>query len=115
MERRNGSRYPLLLEMRIIAVDCAAVMIAAHTCNVSLSGVLFRSRGSLQVGQQLEYVIDLNQDCSVQLKCRGRVVRSVGGDAIREASCLVAATIDAYECVRGGANNEASRLARYYA
>ena len=100
MERRRSPRYPLRLRMSITAVDGSAGSVDAYTANLSRTGVLFRTSKPLNVGQQLEYVIDLYPGCGVQLRCKGKVVRSASESGELTTDHLVAATLDEYECIR---------------
>jgi hypothetical protein len=102
MERRRGTRYPLRLRMCIVAVDNEAVSIPAYTANISRTGVLFQCLRDIDVGHDLEYLIDLYPDCSVQLRGKGKVVRWATAAAIprRNGAYFAAVTIDRFECVR---------------
>lgn len=99
MERRRWTRYPVRLEMLIMAVGLDPMRIPALTCNVSRSGVLFQCTRSLEEGLRLEYVLGLSP--SVQLKCSGRILRWSGPSL--ENNYLIAATLESYQSVRVGA------------
>ncbi len=70
--------------------------------NLSSSGVLFAASESLEVGDPIEYVINLSpggdDPATVDLHCLGKVMRA---DASQEGEFQVAATLERYEFVRG--------------
>ena len=76
VDRRGSIRYPLRLPVLIVAADGNAMSLPAHTCNISLTGVLLRCSEELAVEQTVEFVIDLYPDCNLRLRCKGRVERN---------------------------------------
>jgi hypothetical protein len=103
--------------MYVTAIDYDAVSIPAYTCNISQTGVLFQSSREFRVGQYLEYVVDLYPDRSVQLKCRGRVVRGAlrSPDALESHEGHVfAAALEELECIHTTSRRQRG-LAEQYA
>jgi hypothetical protein len=101
LERRKGERYPLRLHMHIVAADSETMSVPAYTANISRTGVLFQCHREFELGQELQYVIDLYPDCSVQLKGTGRVVRWAATGPIEQlGSRLLAVTVERFECLR---------------
>jgi hypothetical protein len=99
VERRKWARYPVRLEMLIVAVGPDPTKIPAFTCNVSRSGLLFQCTRSLEEGLRLEYILGLSP--SVQLKCSGRILRWSGPSL--ENNYRIAATLESYQSIRVGA------------
>lgn len=101
MDQRRARRYELQLPVELIRAGAKWVSVGGTTCNVSSGGVLFTDPAvPMEVGQQVEYVIDLPTGRSVggvRLRCMGTVVRR------DEDGQTVAATLDRYEFVRGAA------------
>ena len=71
------------------------------TENISHSGLLLRTEGSLTVNSRIEMIVDLASarpsDLQVQVLCRGRVVRA--DTPVAPAGPIVAAAITHY-CLR---------------
>jgi hypothetical protein len=83
--RRAHRRYPVALKLlyRMTSGECGK----GEVCNISSSGLMFRSGAVLLVGKMIEVVVAwpllLGGDCPVELRISGRVVRSdVTGTAI---------------------------------
>jgi hypothetical protein len=94
-EQRKSRRFDLLLPLELLRNGSRKLLENCETKNLSSSGVLFRSGAALQLGDVLEYVITLpspSQNMAVKLKCKGKVVRRLTGEA--------AATLDRWEFVR---------------
>ncbi len=97
-ERRRAPRYPLRLPIQVTLNDHREKPMQGETCDMSSSGVLFKSQEPLAVGSTVEFTINLGTQPPVQLRCRGRVVRSsISPSRIPVYS---AATLDQYEFVR---------------
>jgi PilZ domain len=77
-EMQSAPRFPLHLPVSVKAQGSAC---AAETQNISANGVLFAMDRDVPVGSMVDFTILLPADVvgaksSVQLDCRGRVVRS---------------------------------------
>lgn len=116
MDRRRSPRYGLRLAMAIVAVDGHGVSIAARTRNVSRDGVLVETTARLAPGQAVEYVVDLYPEYSLQMKCRGRVLRrtAVSGEGMGNmpAAQAWALSIESVEYTWRSAAQVAARLGR---
>lgn len=91
---RGSVRYPLHLPVTLLADGEQS---EAVTENISASGVLFRLREPLHVGQEVEFLIEIPAGIldfahTAALHCRGRVVRECG----EGGRALAAAVIDDY-------------------
>lgn len=87
-ERRKATRFPV--EARIVLSNLTGI-----TRDVSGLGVLFESALPLSVGESVEFTLALPE--SVDIRCRGRVVRVRSeGDVF-----AIGATIEAYRVERG--------------
>jgi hypothetical protein len=82
VERRGSNRFLVQEELRYRAVDSAAdkVFGVGRTLDMSSSGILFTSDGSLQPGRTIELSVNwparLDGRCALKLVAVGRVVRS---------------------------------------
>lgn len=94
-EQRKSRRFDLSLPLELLRNGSRKLLENGETKNVSSSGVLFRSPAALEPGDILEYMITLpspSHSIQVRLKCKGKVVRRITGEA--------AATLDRWEFVR---------------
>ena len=75
----------------------------ASTLNVSRSGVLFRADGPPpDMRREVEFILALpvvGAAPRAEVRCKGRVVRLEGPDALTGGGCAVAATIADYDIV----------------
>lgn len=84
LDRRRGTRFPLTQDIRLrgLSADPKAVSLG-RTVNMSSTGVLFTTAGTLTRGEQIEacihWPVALNSRVNLQLVARGRVVRSQPG------------------------------------
>jgi hypothetical protein len=96
-EQRKNQRFELKLPLEIVRSGTNTKSVG-ETKNVSSSGVLFTSEGSVQVGAPIEYMITFprpaNSRAEVRLRCVGTVVRE-------DEQSKFAATLERYEFVRG--------------
>lgn len=70
-----------------------------ETRNLSSGGVLFRTEAAIDIGEPIEYFINLptaDGAGEVRLRCRGKIVRR------EEAQGSLAATLERYEFIRKG-------------
>ncbi|MGA7884458.1 MAG: PilZ domain-containing protein [Acidobacteriaceae bacterium] len=91
---RGAVRYSLCLPVTVLADGEQS---EAVTADMSASGVLFQLREPLQVGQDVEFLVEipagtLEMTQTAAVHCRGRIVRSYWKDG----SPWAAAVIDEY-------------------
>jgi len=68
-DSRCEKRVPVSLKAKVNETDCM-------TCDVSPTGVFFESSAFFDLGQKIDFVIDLDsQGGKLILKCSGEVVR----------------------------------------
>lgn len=102
-ETRTGKRFPLQLP---ITIRDSSSEQAGITQNVSAAGVYISADANLAVGSEIEFDITLPADIvgsanDVQVRCRGRVVRSeMGLGAAETGDYGLACIIDNYWFVR---------------
>lgn len=103
-ERREASRYPLRLPMRITRIDDTRTQVAAQTCNISLTGALFCCGAELRLGERISYSIEMPARVGAWLICEGVVVRCEADGENRLSRLLFqfAVTLDRYRFVRDG-------------
>jgi hypothetical protein len=92
---RGSVRYPLHLPVTLLANGEQS---EAETVDMSASGVLFRLRKPLHLGQGVEFLVEipagtLEFSQTAAVHCRGRIVRSYWKDG----SPWAAAVIDDYQ------------------
>jgi len=80
-ETRTGKRFPLQLPITIRDGSTASKEQIGVTQNVSAAGVYISADANVEVGSEIEFDITLPADIvgsqhDVQVRCRGRVVRS---------------------------------------
>ena len=96
-EQRKNQRFDLKLPFEIIRTGTNMKMVG-ETKNVSSSGVLFTSEGSIPIGEPIEYLITFPRPTGarseVRLRCVGTVLRE-------DPESKFAATLERYEFVRG--------------
>jgi len=97
IEQRKNQRFDLQLPFEVIKAG-ANSRTTGETKNVSSTGVLFTSAGSVPVGEPIEYFITLLRApasrTEVRLRCVGKVLRG-------ETRSGFAATLERYEFIRG--------------
>ncbi len=111
-EARTGKRFPLQLPITI-ADQKSSHKHKGLTANLSAAGVYIRADAPFEVGSTVEFDITLPTEVTgttrpVEIRCRGRVVRSDGklGDSGKKAKGKAAAAggvacvIDHYKFVR---------------
>ena len=96
LEQRKNQRFELRLPFEIVRPGAHPKSIG-ETKNMSSTGVLFKSEGTVEVGKPIEYLITFPKPpgsrAEVRLRCVGKVLR---GD--HEAT--FAATLERYEFIR---------------
>ncbi|MFN0166917.1 MAG: PilZ domain-containing protein [Bryobacteraceae bacterium] len=105
-ERRRAPRYPVCLPIQVTLLDHRGQQMKGETCDMSSLGVLFKSQEPVAVGSSVEYTINLGTHPPVQLRCRGKVVRS--GVSPSRIPVFLAATLEQYEFVRSPSSVPAS-------
>jgi len=89
-ERRGADRFPLERDLRykILSKRLGHEQGSGRTMNMSSSGILFATDGTLLPGKKLEMAISwpaqLDNRCALKLVARGRVVRVGQGCAAVE-------------------------------
>ncbi|HEY6445536.1 MAG TPA: PilZ domain-containing protein [Acidobacteriaceae bacterium] len=91
---RGAVRYALHLRVTLLHGGCAS---EAETEDLSASGVLFRLDEPLQVGQQIDFLLEipaaaLDPSATAAVHCSGRIVRSYW----KQGHPYAAAVIDEY-------------------
>ena len=90
VERRGADRFPLEREMRykILSKRLGHEQGSGKTMNMSSSGILFATDGTLLPGKKVEIAISwpaqLDNHCALKLVTRGRIVRVGQGCAAIE-------------------------------
>ena len=100
-ERRRARRFALHLPVRVVKLRQKAVEILSETRDVSSVGAFFNlANQDLPAGAPIEFFVTLESapDQSVELRCRGRVVRVEAADG--ESSVGIGASIDRYQFIR---------------
>lgn len=106
-DRRTAQRFDLHLPLRLHTPDAPEGEQVVETRDVSHRGVFFWFDRTLEAGSEFEFVMVLPKEITgainVQVKCQGKVIRSIPQEGSRVG---VAAVIERYDFVR--ANNEES-------
>lgn len=104
-ERRIHRRFDLSLpvKVRVKAQEAPEpVTVEAATKDISARGIYFAVSGGIALGSELECEVtlppELCQGNTIQVKCRGRIVRVERPDT--HGTICVAATIEDYEFVK---------------
>ena len=102
VEQRRSKRFDIKLPVRVLRNGVRSVSGVGETRNLSSSGVLFSTDAKVDLGEAIEYVINLAADGEVSLHCLGKVIRtdSLAGWKEAETAFEVAATLERYEFVR---------------
>lgn len=78
LERRTNLRFPLALNLRYLQSNSSWA--EGRVLDISSRGILFQGDGALPVGRVTEVVVTwpflLNGECPLQLRVRGRILRS---------------------------------------
>ena len=102
IERRVHRRFDLVLPMRVRVRAEAPDMVDTATKDISARGIYFSLSRDFDLGSDIECEVtlppELCQGNSMQVKCRGRIVR-VERDG-EEDTIGVAATIEDYEFLK---------------
>src|SRR5450631_954690 len=98
LEQRVHRRFDLALPMRVRVKAEAPHMLETSTKDISARGIYFSLSGNFELGTELECEVtlppELCQGNSMQVKCRGRIVRVERNE---DDTIGVAATIEDYE------------------
>ncbi len=107
-EQRRSKRFELKLPVEVVRKSFQPASSVGETKNLSAGGVLFSATLDVEIGDPIEYVITFPTGSinggGVNLRCLGKVVRREavpGGSADDSPHCLVAATLERYEFLRG--------------
>jgi hypothetical protein len=98
-ERRTSQRFTmaLALTVRTNSVQGVQVEQSGITRDVGFRGLYFTTSGQYELGSPIEFILTLPKEITqagdVNIRCRGRVVRTEPGDGNRG----VAARIERYE------------------
>ena len=99
-DQRKGTRFKMRLPLSITQAGSTGVKLAGFTLDISSQGVLFACKRRPDVGDSIDYLIQLpGRGPRVNLRCAGRVLRadlmsSGPGRALPEYR--VAATLERY-------------------
>ncbi len=101
-EKRVHRRFDLALPMLVrVRTQTAPQLLEASTKDISARGLYFSFHGDFELGSELECEVtlppELCQGKSIQVKCKGRIVRVERGE---DESIGVAATIEDYQFVK---------------
>src|ERR1051326_4458154 len=102
MEQRRTKRFKLQLPLSITRTGAERVALPGETRDISAGGVLFTTDAEPTSGS-IEYVITLDHQGPVHLRCIGKVVRCQRDHAAESPaspSYVVAATLERYEFLR---------------
>ncbi len=89
--------------MKLVRNGLRNVTGAGETRNLSSGGVLFASDTKIEIGEPVEYVINLSQIGGANLHCLGKVMRIENGDSGMDDPSKpfgLAVTLERYEFVR---------------
>jgi hypothetical protein len=103
VEQRRTQRFKLQLPVAVTRAGAERVTLSGVTRNISSTGVLFTAQREPDLGGPIEYIITLNPPetgLPVQLRCVGKVVRSIQVHAVDQPAFAVAATLERYEFIR---------------
>jgi hypothetical protein len=103
VEQRRSKRFDIKLPVRLVRNGFATGFGACETRNLSSGGVLLASDTRIDVGEPLEYVINLTNTGAVNLRCLGKVTRL--DETAEEPQDLakpfeMAVTLERYEFIR---------------
>lgn len=99
LEQRRRRRFPLSLPITIFSGPGKRHIAAGMTENISSKGVRFRTDVRFRVGQQIAYIVALqDQGCgrAVDLRCVGTIVRTEALTGLPDAPYAVAAKLHKY-------------------
>lgn len=103
MEQRRSKRFDIKLPVRLVRNGLNTGFGAGETKNLSSGGVLIASDTRIDVGEPVEYVINLTASGDVNLRCLGKVTR-LGETAEKPQDVAkpfeMAVTLERYEFVR---------------
>jgi hypothetical protein len=97
-ERRTSQRFNMSLALTVRSSGPEGVVEQhGQTRDVGFRGLYFTTNADYELGSEIEFILTLpraiTQTGDVNIRCRGRVVRTEPGDGIRG----VAARIERYE------------------
>jgi hypothetical protein len=89
-DMQSAMRFPIKLPVSVKSKSGANL---AETQNISANGVLFHVDAEMPIGSLVDFTISLPADvvgeASVQLDCRGRVVRNIEEDGRRGVGVVI--------------------------
>jgi hypothetical protein len=98
-EKRATRRFALRLPVSVNQSETATQRESAQTRDVSARGICFYLDAAVEAGSPIEFTLTLPPEItlteSIQVRCKGRVVRVDGGNPAGKLA--VAAVIDEYE------------------
>jgi hypothetical protein len=98
-EKRATRRFALRLPVSVNQSETAMQRESAQTRDVSARGICFYLDAAVEAGSPIEFTLTLPPEItlteSIQVRCKGRVVRVDGGNPAGKLA--VAAVIDEYE------------------
>src|SRR2546425_825463 len=104
IERRVHRRFDLAFPMRIRIKTQAADAVETSSRDISARGIYFSLSGPIELGTELECEVtlppELCQGNSIQVRCRGKIVR-VERRLNEDDPIGVAATIEDYQFIKG--------------
>jgi hypothetical protein len=104
MEQRRTKRFKLQLPLSITRTGAERVALPGETRDISSGGVLFTTETKPDTTSgSIEYVITLDHQGPVHLRCIGKVVRCQRdwtAESPATPSYIVAATLERYEFLR---------------
>jgi hypothetical protein len=103
IEQRRSKRFDIKLPVKLVRNGLRAVSGVGETRNMSSGGVLFASDTKIDIGEPVEYVINLINAGGVNLHCLGKVMRldsGVPGWEDPSKPFELAVTLERYEFIR---------------
>jgi hypothetical protein len=103
VEQRRSKRFDIKLPVKLVRNGLNAGFGTGETRNLSSGGVLIASDTRIDVGESVEYVINLTASGDVNLRCLGKVTRL--DETAQEPHDLakpfeMAVTLERYEFIR---------------
>lgn len=103
-DQRRSKRFDLKLPVEVIRPHHSPAHLVGETCNISSSGVLFKTDHPIDLGESLEYYVTLPTAPSpterLRLRCVGKVVRVLSEAHEAPPAHVFAVTMERYEFMR---------------
>jgi hypothetical protein len=103
VEQRRSKRFDIKVPVTLLRNGLRSVSGSGETRNLSSGGVLFASDTKIDIGEPVEYVIDMNRTGGASLHCLGKVMRletGIPGWQDPAKPFEMAVTLERYEFVR---------------